>query len=80
MTATMVLEGLGIGRLATIVGDELVRQHRLVPVLAAYVDAQAFPVYAVTAAGRQRLPKIRACIDYWAEWFAPTRRRKAVAA
>ncbi|MBK0391562.1 LysR family transcriptional regulator [Ramlibacter algicola] len=80
MAASMVLQGLGIGRLATIVGDELVRQQRLVAVLAAYVDAQAFPVHAVTAAGRQRLPKIRACIDYWAEWFAPTRRRKAVAA
>jgi hypothetical protein len=33
------------------------------------VDAQPVPVYAVTATARQRLPKIRACIDYWAEWF-----------
>ena len=24
--------------------------------------------YAVMASARQRLPKIRACIDYWAEW------------
>jgi hypothetical protein len=23
----------------------------------------------VTAPGRHRLPKIRACLDYWAGWF-----------
>jgi hypothetical protein len=40
-----------------------------VPVLADCVDMQSVPVYAVTAGARQRLPKIRACIDYWAEWF-----------
>jgi hypothetical protein len=41
-----------------------------VPVLAAFVDLQPTPIYAVTASTRQRLPKIKACIDYWAEWFA----------
>lgn len=70
MAATMVLQGLGIGRLATLVGDELVRQELLVPVLENLVDTNPVPVHAVTAAGRHRLPKIRACLDYWAEWFA----------
>lgn len=70
MVATMILQGLGIGRLATMVGDELVRQGRLVPVLEAFVDPKPVPVYAVTAASRHRLPKIKACIDYWAEWLA----------
>lgn len=70
MAASMVLEGLGIGRLATLVGDHLVREQRLVPVLAAHVDVQTVPVYAVTAGARHRLPKIRACIEWWAEWFA----------
>jgi len=28
------------------------------------------PIYAVIGGARQRLPKIKACIDYWAEWFA----------
>lgn len=69
MTAAMVLEGLGIGRLATLVGDALVREGRLVPVLASFVDLRGVPVYAITAGARHRLPKIRACIDYWAEWF-----------
>ena len=70
MAATMVLQGLGIGRLATLVGDVLVQQGQLVPVLAEFVDPMPVPVYAVTASHRHRLPKIKACIDYWAEWFA----------
>lgn len=70
MAATMVLQGLGIGRLATLVGDVLLRQGLLVPVLEKIVDVNPVPVHAVTAPGRHRLPKIRACLDYWAEWFA----------
>jgi DNA-binding transcriptional LysR family regulator len=69
MGATMVLQGLGIGRLATIVGDALVRSGELVPVLPKLVNVRPVPVYAITASGRHRLPKIKACIDYWAEWF-----------
>jgi len=80
MAATMVLEGLGIGRLATIVGDALVRQQRLVPVLAQHVDRGPVPVYAVTAGGRHRLPKIRACIDYWSQWFGASEAGQARAA
>jgi len=69
MAAAMVLGGLGIGRLATLVGDVLVKQGLLVPVLAEFVDPQPVPVYAVTAGTRHRLPKIKACLDYWGEWF-----------
>jgi DNA-binding transcriptional LysR family regulator len=69
VVANMVLQGLGIGRLATLVGDPLVAEGRLVRVLPAFTDAQAVPIYAVTASARQRLPKIRACIDYWADWI-----------
>lgn len=70
MAAAMVLQGLGIGRLATLVGDALVQQGLLVPVLAEFVDLRPVPVHAVTAGGRHRLPKIKACLDYWTEWFA----------
>jgi DNA-binding transcriptional LysR family regulator len=72
MAAAMVLQGLGIGRLATLVGDALVQQKLLVPVLEKFVDRRPVPVHAVTAGTRHRLPKIKACLDYWAEWFAPT--------
>lgn len=70
MAASMVLQGLGIGRLATLVGDTLVGQGRLVPVLAPFVDLRPVAVYAITRGTRHRLPKIKACVDYWAEWFA----------
>lgn len=70
VVASMVLQGLGIGRLSTIAAQPMVAQRRLVPVLADYVDLQAIPIYAVTASARHRLPKIRACIDYWAEWLS----------
>lgn len=69
MAATMVLQGLGIGRLATVAAEPLVRQQALVPVLPAFVDVQPVPIYAVTASTRQRLPKIRACIEHWAAWI-----------
>jgi DNA-binding transcriptional LysR family regulator len=67
IVANMVLQGLGIGRLATLVGEPLVAQGRLVRVLPAFEPQQNVPIYAVTASARQRLPKIRACIDYWAD-------------
>jgi DNA-binding transcriptional LysR family regulator len=70
MCAALILQGLGIGRLSTLASVELVRQKRLVPVLPTLVDLNPVPVHAVTASGRHRLPKVRACIDYWAEWFA----------
>lgn len=70
LAADMVLAGLGIGRLAALVGDPLVRAGQLVPVLPEFVDTQPVPMFAVLAQARQRLPKIRACLDWWGEWFA----------
>jgi DNA-binding transcriptional LysR family regulator len=70
LAANMVLQGLGIGRLGVLVGEPLVAAGRLVPVLAPYVDAQPVPIYAVTASARQRLPKVKACIEHWAAWFS----------
>jgi DNA-binding transcriptional LysR family regulator len=69
VAAQMVLAGLGIGRLSTIAAQPLVREERLVPVLPALVDLQPSPVYAVTAGTRHRLPKVKACLDYWEESF-----------
>ncbi len=65
----MVLQGLGIGRLATVAADPQVRAGALLPVLEACVDRQPVPLHAVMAGGRQCLPKIRACVDYWVDWF-----------
>jgi DNA-binding transcriptional LysR family regulator len=70
VVASMALQGLGIARLASITAEPLVRQKRLLAVLPDFVDPQPVPVYAMTTGGRHRLPKIRACVDYWAEWLA----------
>lgn len=72
MTATLTLQGLGISRCATLVAEPLVRQGLLAPVLADFVDDQPSPIYAVTLTNRHRLPKIKACIDHWAEWLEKT--------
>jgi DNA-binding transcriptional LysR family regulator len=69
-TARMALQGLGIARLATLVAEPLVRQGLLAPVLADCVDLQPSPIQAITLTRRHRLPKIHACIDHWAQWFA----------
>lgn len=71
--AAMALGGLGIARIVTLVGEPLVAQGRLEPVLAEQIDETPVPLSAVMLAERHRLPKIQACIDYWAEWFAPRR-------
>lgn len=70
ITARLALQGLGIARLATVVAEPLVRQGLLVPVLADCVDLQPTPIHAITLTRRHRLPKIQACIDHWAQWFA----------
>jgi DNA-binding transcriptional LysR family regulator len=70
VVASMALQGLGIARLASITAEPLVRQKRLLAVLPDFVDRQPVPIFAMTAGGRHRLPKIRACIDYWTQWLA----------
>ncbi|MEP6790043.1 MAG: LysR family transcriptional regulator [Ramlibacter sp.] len=69
VVAGMVLQGLGIGRLATLAAAPLLKQGLLVPVLPACVDVRPVPIFAVTQGNRHRLPKIKACLDWWAEWF-----------
>ena len=68
-TTAMVLQGLGIGRLATVAAHTLVAEKKLAPVLSEFTDSQPIPIYAVTGSARLRLPKIKACIDFWADWF-----------
>lgn len=75
ITAELALQGLGIARMATIVGDPLVRAGRLVEVLPAFTDAGENPILALTLTRRQRPARVGACIDHWANWFEATLRR-----
>ncbi|MFN3416917.1 MAG: LysR substrate-binding domain-containing protein [Caldimonas sp.] len=72
-TAAMVAlveAGAGISRLTDLVALPRVAQGRLVPVLPGVFSSEPVPMYAVMLRERHRLPKVRACIDHWAEWMA----------
>lgn len=69
VAASMVLQGLGIGRLGTVPADAMVREGRLVRVLDRFVEHAPVPIYAVMNGERQRLPKLKACVDHWAQWL-----------
>jgi DNA-binding transcriptional LysR family regulator len=70
LVLSLVLEGVGIARLNDTLGSPLVRAGKLVQVLADYSINDRLPIYAVMLHERQRLPKIRACIDYWQEYLS----------
>jgi len=68
--ASMALAGLGIARMVSVIAEPLVQQRRLVPVLPDQLQAEPTRINAFMLAGRHRLPKIKACLDHWAQWFA----------
>ncbi len=69
---SLVLQGVGIARLNDLCAQPLIRQGRLVPLLQDYFACPLIPIYAVMLQERHRLPKIRACMDYWQEWLTNT--------
>lgn len=66
----LAVQGVGIARLHDLMALPLVRAGTLVPLLQDFFENPRVPMYAVTLPNRQRLPKIRACVDYWAEQLA----------
>jgi DNA-binding transcriptional LysR family regulator len=73
--------GVGIARIVDLAAQPLVRAGALVRVLPAHFATPPVPMVAVMLQERHRLPKIRACIDHWAQWMAqldaPARPRRA---
>lgn len=72
IVASMAIAGLGIARLTSVVAEPLVTQGKLVKILAEEIDDVPVSLSAFMLAGRHRLPKIRACIDHWAQWLHTT--------
>lgn len=66
----MALQGLGIARVSGVASAPHVAAGRLVRLLEAFTDPQPQPVYAAMLPDRQRLPKVRVCLDHLADWFA----------
>lgn len=65
----MALAGLGIARLVNSVAAPHVAAGALVRVLDGYVTEVEAQVSVVMLQERQRLPKVRACVDHWVAWF-----------
>jgi DNA-binding transcriptional LysR family regulator len=69
---SMAIAGLGIARIPSLVAEPLVAQGKLVCVLIDQIHDSPTAVSAFMLTGRHRLPKIRACIDHWAQWLHNT--------
>ena len=67
---SMALQGLGIVRGGTAIAEPMVREGKLVRVMESLVDCQTVPINAVMLQERHRAPKIRACIEFFAQWLA----------
>lgn len=65
----LIRAGVGMGRIMNVLAGPLIRSGELVAVLQDQLDSQRVPIFAVMLQERQRLPKIRACIDYLAAWL-----------
>lgn len=69
VTLALVQHGVGIARLMDLLAEPLVRRGELVRVLVDQMPSPRVPIFAVMLQERHRLPKLRACIDYWAGWL-----------
>lgn len=69
LVLTLAREGVGVGRLMDLLAAPLIRRGELVPLLQDEIDSQHVPIHALMLQERHRLPKIRACIDYWSQWL-----------
>ena len=69
-TLALVLHGVGMARLSDLVARPHLASGALVAVLPGVFERQQVPIYAVMLPERHRLPKVRACIDWWCEWLA----------
>lgn len=81
VVVALAQHGAGIARIVDLVAQPLVKAGALVPVLPAQFSTTPVTMYAVMLQERHRLPKIRACIDHWAQWMAqldakPARERR----
>jgi DNA-binding transcriptional LysR family regulator len=70
LSLAMLKQGVGIGRVMDLLARPLIRSGELVPLLEDQIDPQQVPIHALMLQERHRLPKVRACIEYWTEWIS----------
>lgn len=70
LIAQMVLLGMGIGNLNHLLVQPLLRAGRIVEVLQDWHDPTVYPVFAAYLPDRQRLPRVRAMVEFLEEVMA----------
>jgi DNA-binding transcriptional LysR family regulator len=70
VVVALLLNGVGIARIVDVVALPLVNSGALVPILSDQFATAPVPMFAVMLQERHRLPKVRACIDHWADWLS----------
>ena len=70
VVVALLLSGVGIARIVDLVALPLVNSGALVRVLSHEFATDPVPMFAVMLQERHRLPKVRACIDHWADWLS----------
>jgi DNA-binding transcriptional LysR family regulator len=70
LVLTLARQGVGVGRVMDRLAAPSIHRGELVPLLQDEIDSQRIPIHALMLRERHRLPKIRACIDYWQRCLA----------
>jgi DNA-binding transcriptional LysR family regulator len=60
----MALKGIGIARFGDFLAESAIANGRLVPLLADCHDTDPTPISALVLPGRQRIPRVRAMLDF----------------
>ena len=69
MLLNLAIAGAGIIRFGDIIVSQAIRDGLLVPLLEDWQEPGSFPMWVVHQAGRQRVPRIKAFIDFLTERF-----------
>jgi DNA-binding transcriptional LysR family regulator len=77
MLLKLAISGAGIVRFGDIIVGNAIQDRLLVPLLVDWQESGSFPLWALHQAGRQRIPRIKAFMDFLTECFgeAPWRAR-----
>jgi DNA-binding transcriptional LysR family regulator len=73
----MALAGLGIARIMDSIAAPHLAAGRLIAVLEDHTEPVRNPILAVMLPERQRLPKVRVCVDQLVAWFAAEEAKQA---
>ena len=69
----LALAGHGVVRMLDMIVGDALQQGQLIPLLQDHHASQPTPLWAVTPPGRQRVPRVRALVDFIVREVSPTK-------